>query len=161
MLTTGQNKTIITPRRVELPDDELNLVVAISAGGMHSACITSQGECYTWGASQYGQLGHGSEIVEKKTCCVPTKVMLPPQKGQKTAQEVDAVTVGEQPFIADSISCGGMHTAAVDKAGKLWCWGRADSGQTGQREWIFTFFSGLVVPHMVSEIEEKVLLTHC
>lgn len=34
-------------------------VVKISAGGAHSACITSSGELYTWGKGRYGRLGHG------------------------------------------------------------------------------------------------------
>lgn len=120
--------------------------------GMHSACITSDGECYTWGSSQYGQLGHGLAVVEKKTCCVPRKVMIPlkevPQLeeggggGGQGGQETGAPA--EVPFIAESISLGGMHTAAVDKNGRLWCWGRADSGQTGQKEWVFTFFAGIL-----------------
>ena len=34
-------------------------VVDISAGGAHSACITGNGELYTWGKGRYGRLGHG------------------------------------------------------------------------------------------------------
>lgn len=34
-------------------------VVSIAAGGAHSACITSNGELYTWGKGRYGRLGHG------------------------------------------------------------------------------------------------------
>lgn len=155
----GQNKTIMTPRQIDMPVDDP--VVAISAGGLHSACITSTGECYTWGSSQYGQLGHGLEVVEKITCNIPRRVMLPHVKEEGLEKGKVVVESPEEPFIAESIACGGMHTAAVDKNGKLWCWGRADSGQTGKREWIFTFFSGLVVPHMVTEIEEKVTMVAC
>ena len=34
-------------------------VVDIAAGGAHSACITANGELYTWGKGRYGRLGHG------------------------------------------------------------------------------------------------------
>lgn len=34
-------------------------IVNIAAGGAHSACITSNGELYTWGKGRYGRLGHG------------------------------------------------------------------------------------------------------
>lgn len=34
-------------------------MVDIAAGGAHSACITANGELYTWGKGRYGRLGHG------------------------------------------------------------------------------------------------------
>ena len=34
-------------------------IIDIAAGGAHSACITSNGELYTWGKGRYGRLGHG------------------------------------------------------------------------------------------------------
>lgn len=145
----GQNKTLMAPRMVEFPCPSDNTIVkVIAAGGMHSACVTTSGECYTWGASQYGQLGLGDEVVKEKTCCEPRKVMI-----QQSSEKV--------PFLAVSIALGGMHSAAIDIDGKMWCWGRADSGQTGQKEWIFSFFNGLVVPHMVSDIEEEVTMVAC
>ena len=139
----------MAPRVVSFPNVEKPLfVTTIAAGGMHSACLTSEGECYTWGSTEYGQLGLGEDIVKEKTCNEPQRVMM-----KEEGQDV--------PFLASSISLGGMHSAAIDKNDRLWCWGRADSGQTGQKEWIFSFFSGLVVPHLVTQIEEKVLMVSC
>ena len=138
---------------------------------MHSACLSVEGECYTWGSSQYGQLGHGLAVVKEKTCNVPRRVMVPlglqqlpqeqeqEQEGQQKAgggggdEKLPPPPLPEVPFIAESLSLGGMHTAAVDRDGRLWSWGRADSGQTGQKEWIFTFFSG--------EIMIKSVITVC
>lgn len=108
----------------------------ISAGGMHSACIDSLNECYSWGSSQYGQLGQGEEVVKAATSSIPNKI----------------TKCDGSPFLIKSISCGGMHTAAVDLNGDVWCWGRADSGQTGSGHWIFNFFSGIVYPHRVEGI---------
>ena len=41
-------------------------IVSISAGGAHSACITSTGELYTWGKGRYGRLGHGDSEDQPK-----------------------------------------------------------------------------------------------
>lgn len=45
-----------------------------------------------------------------------------------------------------------MHSAAIDLSGNLWCWGRADSGQTGSGKWVFSFFPGALYPKRVSGI---------
>ncbi len=34
-------------------------IVEVSAGSVHSAAITEEGELYTWGRGTYGRLGHG------------------------------------------------------------------------------------------------------
>lgn len=103
---------------------------------MHSACIDINNECYSWGSSQYGQLGLGDEIVKESKLNIPNKI-----KKDDGSQ-----------FLIKTISCGGMHTAAVDLNGKVWCWGRADSGQAGSGHWIYNFFSGIVYPHHVSDL---------
>ena len=36
-------------------------VVMVAAGIKHTACVTSQGTLWTWGAGGWGQLGHGDE----------------------------------------------------------------------------------------------------
>ena len=41
-------------------------VVALSAGGAHSALITADGSAYTCGRGEHGQLGHGKEAVEAR-----------------------------------------------------------------------------------------------
>jgi E3 ubiquitin-protein ligase HERC2 len=41
-------------------------VVDIAAGGAHSACITANGELYTWGKGRYGRLGHGDSEDQSK-----------------------------------------------------------------------------------------------
>lgn len=93
--------------------ESLSNVVHISAGGMHSACITSGAECYTWGCGTYGQLGLGEDNMVNNS--VPTRVD----------------TESSTPLLLKQIACGGMHTGAIDTEGQVWCWGRSDSGQTG------------------------------
>ena len=142
-LGLGHNRTIFSPSLIEtLP----TRIVGISAGGMHSAVVDCNGECYTWGSSQYGQLGQGEAAVSESYRNAPAKVC-PPE--------------GQTAFVIKSVVCGGMHTAAVDEDGAVFCWGRADAGQTGLKNWLFNFFSGLVIPHRVSSITEPALSVAC
>ena len=142
-LGLGHNKTVFSPTMVEgLPAP----VTQIAAGGMHTAVVDRNGDCYTWGSSQYGQLGQGQDAVSDSFRCRPGKVS-PPEEGGS--------------LMIKSVSCGGMHTAAVDDEGNVYCWGRADAGQTGLRNWLFNFFSGLVVPHKVSALTEPAAAVIC
>lgn len=133
-LGLGETQSVLNPTMIPTFSQR---IVMISAGGMHSACIDTTGECYTWGSSRYGQLGQGEEVVKALVQRTPGKVIL---------------NAAEEPLIAKTISCGGMHTAAVGVDGALWCWGRADNGQTGSGHWIFNFFSGVIYPHRVEGI---------
>jgi alpha-tubulin suppressor-like RCC1 family protein len=38
-----------------------------SAGSKHSIVITAQNEVFTWGANQFGQLGH-SDFISRDVC---------------------------------------------------------------------------------------------
>lgn len=142
-LGLGHNKNIHNP--VQIPGFS-EPVVSVSAGGMHSACIDELGQCYTWGSAQYGQLGQGEMAVEDSIRNAPGKVTAP-----------DCV----DRFVLKRVACGGMHTAAIDDDGAVWCWGRADSGQAGCGQWLFNFFSGLVVPHRVTAVTEPATAVAC
>ena len=37
-------------------------IVTISCGSSHSAAISAEGDLYTWGRGNYGQLGHGKSL---------------------------------------------------------------------------------------------------
>ena len=81
------------PTSYQVLDD----VVAISAGGFHTAAITSDGTLYTWGNNSRGQLGLGH-----------TDSVDGPQKVMEDVRFVSA---------------GNYCTAAVKKDGTLWTWG--------------------------------------
>jgi alpha-tubulin suppressor-like RCC1 family protein len=50
---------------------------------------------------------------------------------------------------ASRISCGGLHTAAIDLHGNVYCWGKADSGQTGYADWYQAFSAAVCSPRRV------------
>jgi len=84
-------------------------VVAVSAGGWHTAAITTDGGLWTWGNNGFGQLGSGIAQDHGVANPIPTHIM----------ENVIAVSAGE------------MHTLAITKNGELWAWGRNGNGQLG------------------------------
>ncbi|XP_033110692.1 probable E3 ubiquitin-protein ligase HERC1 [Anneissia japonica] len=89
------------------------VVVGISAGYRHSACITHDGQLYTWGEGDYGRLGHGDS--NSKNC--PTLVK-------------DISSVGQ-------VICGSSHTIAVSQDGRtVWSFGGGDNGKLGHGDTI-------------------------
>ena len=75
----------------------------IECGTFHTAGLTKNGEVFTWGLNENGQLGHGDNYSRR----VPTKV------------------AGLDGLFITQISCGNYHTAALTVKGELltWCVG--------------------------------------
>ena len=115
----------------------LEEVVLISAGGMHSGCINRKGECYTWGDNTYGQSGLAMDPETVKCVKVPTRVII-----SETSTEIK------------KLSCGGMHTAYLDKKGAVYCSGKAENGQTGSELWYRDYQPALFRPQRVSDFYE-------
>ena len=84
-------------------------VTAVACGQHHTACITAQGDVYTWGRGMEGQLGHG----RLETSPSPRYVK----------------ALAGQP--AATVAAGWLHTAAVTAAGRLYTWGDDTALQLG------------------------------
>ncbi len=94
-----------------VPVDVLGLsigVTAISAGGIHSCALITDGRVKCWGSNNFGQLGDGSN----KDRSIP----------------VDVAGLGGN---ATKIAIGGEHSCALIDTGAVKCWGRNNSGQLG------------------------------
>lgn len=160
----GDTRNLNAPTKIST----LSKVTYISAGGVHSGCIDSDHYCYTWGSCTYGQLGLGKEVTETRKCIVstPSIVTLRPDadvKGEHyytcNDSEISPNTrcfphtgLSEQQrnaLRATKISCGGLHTAAIDLRGNVYCWGKADSGQTGYADWYQSFSAAVCSPRKV------------
>jgi len=88
-------------------------VIAIAAGGGHSALFTASGASYAWGDNLRGQLGTGGSVNNLTTS---STVPLP----------VATDVVG---WVA--VDASAQHTIARRSNGSLWVWGDNGSGQGG------------------------------
>ena len=88
---------------------------SISAGGLHSCGVTSEGVAYCWGAAPFerGELGTGDLLPH----LVPEFV-----DGDVAFQTVHAAAMNS---IYNAYSCG------LDADGAAWCWGANRHGQLG------------------------------
>lgn len=80
---------------------ELKDVVDVKAGGMHSLCLTKNGEIWSFGCNDEGALGRDTS--EEGSEMKPTKIELPKK--------------------AVRISCGDSHSACLLEDGSVYAWG--------------------------------------
>ena len=80
---------------------------SISAGGGHCLAIDNQGNIWSWGKNNYGQLGDGTGDNRKKLV------------------KIEAETKFKQ------ISAGNDYSLAIDSEGNIWSWGDNGYGQLG------------------------------
>ncbi|KAL2896457.1 Ultraviolet-B receptor UVR8 [Bienertia sinuspersici] len=111
----------------------------IAAGGWHSTALTNEGEVYGWGRGEHGRLGFGDD---KSSKMLPQKVQL--LAGEDIVQ----------------MSCGGTHSVALTRDGRIFSFGRGDHGRLGIGRKVTTGHPmevpiNLPPPKTVSEDEEE------
>ena len=109
--------------------------MCISAGKKHSAAVTSDGQCFTWGDNELGQLG--VSYVENYTC---------------TPQPVSEI---EKRVL--KVACGYTQTLFITEDHELMACGNNDQGQLGVDEEIQI----VDVPVRVTKIEEPIASICC
>ncbi|MBH9981121.1 MULTISPECIES: InlB B-repeat-containing protein [Bifidobacterium] len=111
------------PRQVLLnPNDASTGLKAkqVIGGGNHSLAIDENGNIWTWGSNEYGQLGNGS-IGSWTSNPTPKQMMLEPNNASTGLK-------------AMQISSGYYHSFAVDANGRALAWSRNNTGQLGNPE---------------------------
>lgn len=108
----GDDEPVLNKGKVPLPKS-MAPVKDISAGRMHTCALTEKGKVYCWGWNNKGQLGlgHRRDVAKNEQDHTFTPVALP------------------EP--ATAISTGDLHTCALGRSGKLYCWGDNKFGQLG------------------------------
>lgn len=110
-LGDGTGRSSTTPVQVVFPAGVS--ITAVSAGGIHSLAVDSDGVVWSWGGNDYGQVGNGTTT----TTYAPGRVFL----------------ADGTPLHATSISAGSSHSLAVDanNGGRVYAWGNNSNGQLG------------------------------
>jgi hypothetical protein len=104
-------------------------IVCISAGELHSAAISDDGNLYTWGDSFCGQCGHG----DKRPQLLPTKV------SHKNIKHESCMVV----------SCGNRHTLVVTEDGDVFSFGLGHFGVLGRAFTPFDYHLGAAAAAVV------------
>jgi RCC1 and BTB domain-containing protein len=82
----------------------------VSCGGFHTAVVTEDGQLYTFGGGEHGQLGHNDRVNKLK----PTLV-----------QALEGIFISQ-------ITCGWSHSVALTSPdGRVYTWGNSDHGKLG------------------------------
>ncbi|XP_008114523.1 RCC1 and BTB domain-containing protein 2 isoform X2 [Anolis carolinensis] len=101
-------------------------VTEVACGSHHSMILTSDGEVYTWGYNNSGQVGSGSTanqaIPRRVTSCLQNKIAVNIACGQMCSMAV--VENGE-------VACGYAHTLVLTDEGQMYAWGANSYGQLG------------------------------
>ncbi|MCX8673611.1 InlB B-repeat-containing protein, partial [Bifidobacterium sp. B4001] len=109
--TTSRNRPTLVAKPQGAPDGFTWKQIIL--GDQHSAAFGSDGQLYTWGYNEYGQLGDGT-TTNRNT---PTRIAKP--QGAPDG------------FTWKQIILGGFHSAAIGSDGQLYTWGRNSNGQLG------------------------------
>ena len=115
-LGQGSSDNDAHPRPLKVQQDggdDLEDIVAVSAGKYHVLALDKDGYVWAWGYNKYGQIGQGST--------------------QDWYEQAVKVKIDENTFLSDIvyIDAGFQYSMAIDRYGNIWVWGRNQYGQLG------------------------------
>ncbi|XP_060902883.1 serine/threonine-protein kinase Nek8 isoform X1 [Labrus mixtus] len=85
-------------------------IVYIDIGTAHSVAVTEQGQCFTFGSNQHGQMGCSSRRSSRVPYLVPG---------------LQSITMA---------ACGDAFTLAIGSDGEVYTWGKGARGRLGRKE---------------------------
>jgi len=91
-----------------VPSMQDRRIVSVASSSDHCLALSADGEVYSWGDGYYGALGHGDD----STRAVPCRI--------DSLSHIERIAAGPN-----------STSAAVDRSGKLFTWGRATYGFEG------------------------------
>ncbi|XP_052774404.1 serine/threonine-protein kinase Nek8-like isoform X1 [Mya arenaria] len=111
-VTTRSVEEVRTFTKVSSPPIGNALVKTVSMGTSHSAIVTVDGELYTCGANQFGQLGYQTDFNSK-------------QAGQVVALQEHKINM---------VACGDTFTVAVSQDAEVFSFGKNARGRLGRSD---------------------------
>ena len=105
----GDTNDVSAPKLLEIDIGITQQVQKVACGKMHSMCLTTKKQVFTWGQGCYGKLGHGNEDDYFQPKEVSTLTNL---------RTID-------------ISAGDAHSAAITQNKRLYIWGNGFYGRLG------------------------------
>ncbi|KAH3849775.1 serine/threonine-protein kinase Nek8-like [Dreissena polymorpha] len=111
-VTTKSVEEVRTFTRVTSPPIGNSLVKTVATGTSHSAIVTVDGELYTCGANQFGQLGYQTDFNSKQAGLVSTV------KDRKITM----------------VACGDTFTVAVSQDAEVFSFGKSARGRLGRSD---------------------------
>ena len=91
-------------------------IIRVAAGEKHSLALDSEGQVWSWGANNRGQLGLGGTARQSK----PTKISSSAFAGERIV----------------GIACSAFSSFAVTESGVVWSWGDNERGALGDNTFI-------------------------
>ena len=128
--------SILKPARILLHSamasgeiNETDEVIAVSAGGAHSALLTREGAILSAGLNDLGQLGRpkAESVRENESNLLPVEIL------QASSQSCDTMRRIELPGRAVDVTCGHHHTLVLLESGEVIAFGSNKHGQLGVR----------------------------
>jgi len=99
--------------------------VCVSAGELHSAAVTTDGDLYTWGDGFCGQLGHGNK-----------RPQLKPKQVETGGLDSECVAM---------VACGNRHSLCVTEDGQVFSFGLGHFGVLGRAFTPFEYDADTVI----------------
>jgi alpha-tubulin suppressor-like RCC1 family protein len=135
-LESGPDANLYVPTKLSFYEGTFygTAILQVAAGAEHILALDANGNVWTWGAGQLGQLGTGS-IGDSS---YPAPVLGPQSDFDQT--------VSSYPIV--QICAGANFCLALDSAGNLWGWGDGATGAlpTGNTPQVLTVATQLSIP---------------
>ncbi|GAA5483111.1 chitobiase/beta-hexosaminidase C-terminal domain-containing protein [Haloferula sargassicola] len=114
-------------------------IVQVASGAAHTLALDKDGHVWSWGYNAHGQLGDGTTTNRGGAVSVMDST------GSNPLSEIVSVTAGGDGTQGSS--------AAIDTAGRIWVWGRNNTGQLGNGE-SSAYATTLPVAHAQNHVAE-------
>ena len=126
---TAQDREIITPRSVLLPENTSAISIS-SSERQHKCAILNNSETVCWGQNNWGQLGAGWTCDEDEDSC--TEINTDNNYWEYAGTSFPQVVDFPENKSAISVDAGDSFTCAITEDHSIYCWGQNNWGQLGQ-----------------------------